>query len=465
MKVFISYRRRTWPFTHRLADNLRERIDGEVFVDVDSIDEELFERSILRHLRESDVFLLIVSPETFAPERIQREGDWVRREVREALEGDKSIVLACVEGLTPPGDLPDDIRAIADRQGIRFYADYFDAGVDKLVGFIDRVEAARRQRQEEAERQRRQAQQARVKELQRELAALDADTTVSPKAKLDDAIAELEARLEVERARRAAPAEPQPVVKEVGGKLERVQQAVREAGADDDADVRKSTRRLLRTLELDVMNLPDKPIEIAPPLSLEQLQAMTGFTDEELALNRTGKATRSQQRRRRQEEPTLTLFWISLILALPPTLYQAYRAIFHSTGWLYFAQFGLVEDILHVLAAILVGLFWFGVLGSIPPLLPKRVQSHSAQWLLFAPSKEEFYSPTVRVGDNTYWVRSEKESVASNAPTHPVAGYYTVYHFSYSDFLSIEPAEKEAVDDDLYDLLDDSPVEIGLPDG
>lgn len=141
VKLFISYRRKTWPFTHRLAEHIQKYTDWDIFVDYEGVDEADFECSILHHLRESDCFLLIISEHTFDPTRIYREEDWVRREIREALTAGRQIVLAMVEGLDlpPADDLPHDIREVRKRQGINFYPDYFDAGVVRLVRFIAKV--------------------------------------------------------------------------------------------------------------------------------------------------------------------------------------------------------------------------------------------------------------------------------------------------------------------------------------
>src|SRR5574341_699662 len=141
MRIFISYRRKTWPFTHRLAERLRERLEADVFVDIDSIDEDNFQKSILRHLRASDMFVLVVSEQTFDPERIHQPTDWVRREVAEALRLNLPIVLALVEGQAPPppDQLPPEIKAITAKQGIEFYPVYFDAGIEKLGAFIQQV--------------------------------------------------------------------------------------------------------------------------------------------------------------------------------------------------------------------------------------------------------------------------------------------------------------------------------------
>lgn len=145
MKLFISYRRKSWAFTHRLAEHLGRMIQGEIFVDFSGIDETDFENSILRHLRESDSILLIVSPETFTPDRIHRDDDWVRREIALALELDKPIVLVCVDGLYPPApsDLPENIRDITRKQGINFYPEYWNAAVERLAEFVAKVTVQR----------------------------------------------------------------------------------------------------------------------------------------------------------------------------------------------------------------------------------------------------------------------------------------------------------------------------------
>ncbi len=137
-KLFISYRRKSWGFTHRLADELRARLDAEIFVDVDNVDQADFELSIVNHLRKSDAVLLVVSETTFA-DRIHRDDDWVRREIREAIQLNIPLVLVCVEGLLPPAGLPDDIKDLARMQGVNFYPDYFTPAVEKLTDFVTRI--------------------------------------------------------------------------------------------------------------------------------------------------------------------------------------------------------------------------------------------------------------------------------------------------------------------------------------
>lgn len=138
VKIFISYRRKSSAFTLLLANKLSQHLDADIFVDFESIDQSDFENSILSHLRASDVFLLMITEHTFA-DRIHNNADWVRKEIQIALEMDIPIVLVSENGLYPPRDLPEDIREIANRQGIEFYPAYFDAAVLRLVKFLNSV--------------------------------------------------------------------------------------------------------------------------------------------------------------------------------------------------------------------------------------------------------------------------------------------------------------------------------------
>ena len=136
MELFLSYRHKDWSFAHQLAAALRSFIAATIFVDYQSIDEPKFDASILSHLRKSDAVLLIVSKETFEPGHIHRDDDWVRREIHEALVLKKPIVVVLVEGLLIPADIPHDIQAVRRMEGIKFYPEYFDAGIKRLVEFI-----------------------------------------------------------------------------------------------------------------------------------------------------------------------------------------------------------------------------------------------------------------------------------------------------------------------------------------
>ena len=138
-QLFISYRRKSWAFAHRLVDELGKRLDAKIFIDLTGIDEPDFEKSILGNLRNSDAVLLIVTEYTFLPDRIQQPEDWIRREINEALKLSKPIVLVSVDGHLPPSDLPDDIRDITRYEAIKFYPEFFIPAVERLTDFINRT--------------------------------------------------------------------------------------------------------------------------------------------------------------------------------------------------------------------------------------------------------------------------------------------------------------------------------------
>ena len=144
IKLFISYRRKSWPFVHLLVEKLKVQIKCDIFVDYTGIDDTDFESSILRHLRESDIVLVVVTELTFTSERIHNDNDWVRHEIALALKLKKPIVLIRVDNLLlpPPSELPKDIRDITRMQGIAFYPEYFDAAVEKLAVFVMKVLAS-----------------------------------------------------------------------------------------------------------------------------------------------------------------------------------------------------------------------------------------------------------------------------------------------------------------------------------
>ncbi len=133
-KVFISYRHKDVDFAHRLAEKLEERLTGAIFIDR-KITEDDFERALLRQVHECNVFVLVVTENTFAKERIHGDNDWVRREIALALELQKPITLAMRGGKTPPqpSELPENIRRVTVKQGIPFHHTYFDESADNLA--------------------------------------------------------------------------------------------------------------------------------------------------------------------------------------------------------------------------------------------------------------------------------------------------------------------------------------------
>ncbi len=142
-KIFVSYRHTQGHFVDRLVQSIRNRIEGSVFVDLTGIKASDFANAITEEIRSCDIFILVMSADTFAPDRIVEVDDWIVREVSLALStmlhSDPSkplpIVLVFDEDCEPPkaASLPERIRGIATKQGIRFRREFFDESVDHLI--------------------------------------------------------------------------------------------------------------------------------------------------------------------------------------------------------------------------------------------------------------------------------------------------------------------------------------------
>lgn len=135
-KVFISYRRMDKDFAHRLAEKLRERIAGTIFIDQD-IRSDDYREELDQQVAECNVFVIAVTEHTFS-ERIFDADDWVRHEIAHALYYDKPIALAVREGCPPPipEQLPDMLWDLLTKQALWLYATLYDQSVDRLAEHI-----------------------------------------------------------------------------------------------------------------------------------------------------------------------------------------------------------------------------------------------------------------------------------------------------------------------------------------
>ncbi len=94
-KVFVSYRHADASWALAISQNLTH--DGfDVFLDNDGIHNGDFERVILKGIRARAHFLVILTPP--ALERCDTPGDWLRREIEEALDTKRNIVPLMMEG-------------------------------------------------------------------------------------------------------------------------------------------------------------------------------------------------------------------------------------------------------------------------------------------------------------------------------------------------------------------------------
>lgn len=146
-RLFLSYRREdARGQAVLLANVLRERGAGEVFLDVTIRLGEDFVERIHTAIADCDVVLVLIGRQWQGPPndsgvtRLHDASDWVHVEVRTALERGVRVVPVLVDGASvpPPADLPEPLRKLASRQAATFSTDHWrrDAHwiADELLG-------------------------------------------------------------------------------------------------------------------------------------------------------------------------------------------------------------------------------------------------------------------------------------------------------------------------------------------
>jgi len=139
-KIFISYRRADNPdFVERIRDWFAWKYGRDsVFMDFDTIPPFTpFANFIRDKVRECDLLVAVIGPSWIKTlqERIQNadDEDYVRTEIRLALELNKPIAPLCIKKSTIPSarDLPPDLRPMLD---------YNSAHLDSGRHFLDNIE-------------------------------------------------------------------------------------------------------------------------------------------------------------------------------------------------------------------------------------------------------------------------------------------------------------------------------------
>jgi hypothetical protein len=159
--IFISYRREeTAPYAGRLYDRLSDHFgDGKVFMDVDSISLGLdFTKAITDAVASSDVLIALIGARWLditdgeGRRRIDDEQDFVRLEIKAALQRDIRVIPILVDGAQlPRGEqLPQDLQGLARRQALKITHEYFRSVADRLVADLDRLYPQARSKKEPA---------------------------------------------------------------------------------------------------------------------------------------------------------------------------------------------------------------------------------------------------------------------------------------------------------------------------
>lgn len=146
--VFVNYRNADLPevaaiIYRSIADRLGE---AEVFRDLNTIQAgEHYPTSLRRALHDADILIAVVGPNWLAPadpdnpadqgRLIDRDSDWVRMEIADALRRGIPVVPVLLNDTPPPdpASLPADIRDLAKKQAHRVHRDRLDEDLNRLV--------------------------------------------------------------------------------------------------------------------------------------------------------------------------------------------------------------------------------------------------------------------------------------------------------------------------------------------
>jgi hypothetical protein len=141
--VFISYRRESTAGEARaLATHLGKKRGIRTFVDVDSIALGRDFREVLRQqLAKCDLMLVLIGRDwticrnESGQSRLEDPEDYVRTEISSALNREIPVTPVLVQGahMPAPKDLPQDIRALASRQGFELSHSRWESDFSELV--------------------------------------------------------------------------------------------------------------------------------------------------------------------------------------------------------------------------------------------------------------------------------------------------------------------------------------------
>jgi tetratricopeptide (TPR) repeat protein len=132
--VFISYRRTNASWALAIFQNLTNN-GFDVFFDFEGIASGDFESVILGNIRSRAHFLVLLTPS--ALERCNEPGDWLRREIEEALAIKRNVVALMLEGFnfsTPAiaNQLTGKLATLKSYNALDVPANYFMEAMDKL---------------------------------------------------------------------------------------------------------------------------------------------------------------------------------------------------------------------------------------------------------------------------------------------------------------------------------------------
>lgn len=140
--IFISYRREGGFEVAKHIKDLLTRDGYSVSFDMDNLMNGDFNKELLKRIAECEDFILILDANVFKGtlEGREKQKDWLRMELSEALSQDKNVIPVMLDGFTEfPEGLPQDIADVRYKNGPKYSKEYFDTFYDRLKHFIKEV--------------------------------------------------------------------------------------------------------------------------------------------------------------------------------------------------------------------------------------------------------------------------------------------------------------------------------------
>jgi len=138
--AFICYRRNGGVEIAWALKTLLEKKGKKVFLDYASLKSGKFNIQLLESIKKTRNFIIILSPGTIS--RCCNEDDWVRREIKEALLHNIKILPLFTADFDPKEfeNIPQEIRELANYQGITLHYEYLYAVVERINNYIEENE-------------------------------------------------------------------------------------------------------------------------------------------------------------------------------------------------------------------------------------------------------------------------------------------------------------------------------------
>ena len=130
--VFISYRRELSESLARLVRDDLSKNGFDAFMDLDNLDSGEFEREILSQIEGRKHFIVLLEPGSL--DQIDKDDDWLRREIAHALDHGRNVVPVTAKGFEFRKGLrlPPNVARLASYNAVTIPPLYFDAAMERL---------------------------------------------------------------------------------------------------------------------------------------------------------------------------------------------------------------------------------------------------------------------------------------------------------------------------------------------